>query len=60
MLSAGEDPSKYGWYIEMLRKGWPPSAGFDIGVERLTRYICGLEKVWEAVPFLKVPGVISS
>jgi asparaginyl-tRNA synthetase len=59
MRERGEDPAKYGWYLDMLREGIPPSAGFGIGVERLTRYVCGLEKVWDAVPFPKVPGVIS-
>jgi asparaginyl-tRNA synthetase len=24
----GEDPAKYGWYLEMLKEGIPPSAGF--------------------------------
>jgi len=60
MELSGDDPSKYNWYLTMLKSGIPPSSGFGIGVERLTRYICGLEKVWEAVPFPKVPGVISS
>ncbi len=55
----GEDPSKYGWYIEMLRHGIPPSAGFGIGVERLTRYICGLKAVWEARPYPKIAGIVS-
>ncbi len=55
----GEEPRDYGWYIEMLKEGITPSAGFGIGVERLTRYICGLEKIWEALPFPKVPGVLS-
>jgi len=55
----GEDPAKYGWYLEMLKKGIPPSAGFGIGVERLTRYFCGLENIWDAVPFPKVAGVSS-
>ncbi|HID90556.1 TPA: hypothetical protein EYP44_01185, partial [Candidatus Bathyarchaeota archaeon] len=55
----GEDPGRYGWYLEMLRYGVPPSAGFGIGVERLTRYICGLKAVWEATPFPKVPGILS-
>jgi len=59
MRAKGDDPSEYGWYIEMLREGVTPSAGFGIGVERLTRYICGLEKIWEALPFPKVPGVAS-
>lgn len=59
MRQRGEAPSKYGWYLEMLRKGIPPSAGFGIGVERLTRYICGVQNIWDAVPFPKVAGVIS-
>ena len=56
---SGEDPEKYKWYLEMLKSGIPPSAGFGIGVERLTRWICGLKTIWEAVPFPKVPGVVS-
>jgi len=59
MRAKGDDPLEYGWYIEMLKEGVTPSAGFGIGVERLTRYICGLEKIWEALPFPKVPGVAS-
>jgi len=55
----GENPIKYAWYLEMLREGVPPSAGFGIGVERLTRYICGVENIWEAVPFPKVAGIVS-
>jgi asparaginyl-tRNA synthetase len=55
----GESPEAYGWYLDMLREGIGPSAGFGIGIERLTRYICGLENIWEAVPFPKVPGVVS-
>lgn len=59
MELSGEDPSNYGWYLEMLKDGICPSAGFGIGVERLTRWICGLDAVWEAVPFPKVPGIVS-
>jgi asparaginyl-tRNA synthetase len=57
--SSKEDLSKYKMYLEMLKSGIPPSSGFGIGVERLTRYICGLKTVWEAVPFPRIPGVIS-
>lgn len=57
--SNGKDPSAYGWYLEMLGEGVTPSAGFGIGVERLTRFVCGLENIWDAVPFPKVPGIVS-
>jgi len=53
----GENPAKYGWYLRMLRDGIPGSAGFGLGVERLTRYIAGLASVWQASAYPKVPGV---
>ncbi|MEM1563192.1 MAG: asparagine synthetase A [Candidatus Bathyarchaeia archaeon] len=59
MLKSGENPADYEWYLDMLRVGIPPSAGFGIGVERLTRFICGLENIWDAVPFPKVAGIPS-
>lgn len=59
MKLTGQKPKDYGWYLEMLKRGIRPSAGFGLGVERLTRWICGLSTVWEAVAFPKVPGIIS-
>jgi len=59
MVKSGEKVADYEWYLEMLKNGIPPSAGFGIGVERLTRFVCGLENIWDAVPFPKVAGVYS-
>jgi len=59
MKLTGVNPKEYGWYLQMLKEGVPPAAGFGIGVERLTRWICGLKTIWEAVPFPKVPGIVS-
>lgn len=59
MKLTGVDPEEYGWYLQMLKDGVPPSVGFGIGVERLTKWICGLKTIWEAVPFPKVPGITS-
>jgi asparaginyl-tRNA synthetase len=53
----GENPAKYEWYLRVLREGIPPSAGFGLGVERFTRYLAGLDAVWQASAFPKVPGV---
>jgi len=47
----------YSWYLNMLKAGIPPSAGFGLGIERLTQYICGLSHIWEGSPFPKVPGI---
>ncbi len=43
-------------YLDIAKKGLPKSAGFGIGIERLTRYICGLENIEEASLFPKIPG----
>jgi asparaginyl-tRNA synthetase len=58
MRETGENPAKYQWYLEIARTGLPKSAGFGIGVERLTRYLCGRSAVWEATAFPKVPGTV--
>ncbi|MFD9035642.1 asparagine synthetase A [Streptomyces sp. NPDC059567] len=55
----GENPAKYKWYLDLAREGLPASAGFGIGLERLTRYIAGLDAVWQATAFPKLPGVVS-
>jgi asparaginyl-tRNA synthetase len=57
MRETGENPSKYAWYLEMAKAGIPCSAGFGIGLERLTRYITGVEYVWEAAAYPKLPGM---
>jgi len=57
--STGENPAKYGWFLKLARTGIRPSAGFGLGVERLTRYIAGLENIWQASAFPKLPGVVS-
>ncbi|MGV9878484.1 asparagine synthetase A [Streptomyces sp. NPDC003006] len=59
MRETGENPAKYAWYLKVVREGIPASAGFGIGLERLTRYIAGLHSVWQASAFPKVPGVVA-
>ncbi|MTE22398.1 hypothetical protein F0L17_25510 [Streptomyces sp. TRM43335] len=59
MRETGENPRKYRWYLDLVREGLPGSAGFGIGVERLTRYVAGLDAVWQASAYPKLPGVVS-
>lgn len=59
MRETGENPAKYGWYLDMVREGIPASAGFGIGVERFTRYLTGVNAVWQASAYPKLPGVVS-
>lgn len=59
MRETGENPAKYGWYLRMVRDGIPGSAGFGLGVQRFTRYVAGLDSVWQASAYPKLPGVAS-
>jgi asparaginyl-tRNA synthetase len=47
----GEDVSNYDWYFDLRRYGSVPHAGHGMGVERVVRWICGLENIKDAIPF---------
>ena len=47
----GEDPSQYEFYLDTRRYGSVPHGGFGLGVERLIRWICGLDNIKDAIPF---------
>lgn len=52
----GQTLRQFKEYIKLAKKGLPPSAGFGIGIERLTRFICGLKTIEETSLFPKIPG----
>jgi len=56
----GLDPKRFAAYLQVVREGIPASAGFGIGIERLTRYIAGLERIENARLFPKLPGVTTA
>jgi len=47
----GEDPGKYGFYLDLRKYGSIPHAGFGLGVERVVSWICGLDNIKDAIPF---------
>ncbi len=51
---------RFAEYLRVVEEGVPASAGFGIGIERLTRYICGLDHVKDARLFAKVPGEVNA
>ncbi|WP_156755250.1 asparagine synthetase A [Actinokineospora pegani] len=57
MRESGENPAKYAWYLRAAREGIPGSAGFGMGVERLTRFLTGLDALWQVSAYPKLPGV---
>ncbi|MEA2055197.1 MAG: asparagine synthetase A [Candidatus Thermoplasmatota archaeon] len=56
MKISGLNISAFLPYLEIAKKGIHPSAGFGIGLERLTRFICGLKDIRHATLFPKIPG----
>ncbi len=59
IMRKGIDFKSYEIYLLFAQKGLLPSAGFGIGIERLTRYICGIQQIAETRMFAKLPGVLS-
>ncbi len=42
---------EFEWYLDLRRFGSVPHAGFGLGLERLVRWITGIEHIREASPF---------
>tara|TARA_B100001971_G_scaffold201643_1_gene214621 strand:+ start:4348 stop:5643 length:1296 start_codon:yes stop_codon:yes gene_type:complete len=41
----------FSWYVDVRRYGSVPHAGFGMGIERVVRWVCGIDHVREAIPF---------
>lgn len=54
------DKERFSQYLSVAEEGIPASAGFGIGIERLTRFVCGLDNVEQARLFPKVPGKVGA
>ncbi|CAC70140.2 Aminoacyl-transfer RNA synthetases class-II family profile domain-containing protein [Caenorhabditis elegans] len=39
------------WYLEMRRRGQPPTGGFGIGFERMLQYLLGVQNIKDTVAF---------
>ncbi|MFB8249191.1 amino acid--tRNA ligase-related protein [Streptomyces sp. NPDC055952] len=59
MRESGENPAKYAWYLQLAREGIRPSAGFGMGLQRLVRFLTGLDSLWQVSAYPKLPGVIA-
>jgi aspartyl-tRNA synthetase len=44
---------RFGWFLEALRYGTPPHAGFAIGIDRLVSILQNEPNIREVIPFPK-------
>jgi len=44
------------WYLDSRRYGSVPHAGFGLGVERFSAWICGFDTIRDAIPFPRTPN----
>ncbi len=47
----GLPQESFEWYLDLRRYGTVPHAGFGMGIERCTAWMCGIEHVRESIPF---------
>ncbi|MBK8811443.1 MAG: asparagine--tRNA ligase [Acidobacteria bacterium] len=47
----GLPKESFEWYLDLRRFGAVPHAGFGMGIERCTAWMCGIEHVRETIPF---------
>jgi asparaginyl-tRNA synthetase len=47
----GLPQESFEWYLDLRRYGSVPHAGFGMGIERCTAWMCGIEHVRESIPF---------
>jgi len=56
----GIEKERFSQYLSLVEEGIPASAGFGVGIERLTRFVCGLNSVEQARLFPKLPGKVGA
>jgi asparaginyl-tRNA synthetase len=47
----GLPEADYEWYLDTRRFGSVPHSGFGMGVERMVRWVSGVEHIRECIPF---------
>jgi len=51
LRAQGERPEEYEFYLDTRRYGSVPHGGFGLGVERVIKWVCGLDNIKDSIPF---------
>src|SRR5229473_2435231 len=51
IVAHGLPQEAFEWYLDLRRYGSVPHAGFGMGIERCTAWMCGTEHIRETIPF---------
>ncbi|HKM99406.1 MAG TPA: asparagine--tRNA ligase [Candidatus Binataceae bacterium] len=51
IVSHGLPIEPFEWYLDLRRYGSVPHAGFGMGIERMTGWLCGIHHIRECIPF---------
>lgn len=54
LKAAGEKLENYAWYLDLRKFGSVQHSGFGLGVERLVKWVAGLEHIRDATAFPRV------
>ena len=52
----GLSEADYAWYLDLRKYGSVPHSGFGIGLERMVRWVTGVEHIRECIPFPRTIG----
>lgn len=56
--SQGFNVESYDWYLNLFKYGMPPHAGYGLGIERLTWWLCGLDNIKQAIMFPRTVDIL--
>ena len=51
----GLNPADYEWYCDLRRFGTCTHSGFGMGIERMMRFITGMENIRDVIPYPRAP-----
>jgi len=52
-ITAEDAAARFGWFMQALRYGTPPHAGFAFGIDRMVAILQGVANIREVIPFPK-------